>query len=210
LFNIGQMEDALTEYSWVVELSPASRAARVALVGALADTGRWVEAAAECRRALDNDPTDSRPPHRLAAVLYEHQRDEEAIALFYKAIAARTKDVSAYYYNTKDVSTYYYLAFACVRTGRHAEAIPPLRKVTELSPTDVTARQMLASALIAVGRPEEAIVELRAAIDRMPTAVVLCKELGTLLRARAGRRRRQRSSRRPRTSILGSWRPGRD
>jgi serine/threonine-protein kinase len=170
LYRANQMDDALAAFRRVVELSPASRASGY-LVRPLANTGHWVEAAAECRRALEAYPTDPRPPLCLARVLCHHQRDEDAIVLSRKAIAVGTKDSTAYLY----------LGLACIRTNRHEEAVTALRQATE-SLMDVEAPQLLARELKAVGRPGEAIAVLQARVARGLPSVALYEELGAILR----------------------------
>jgi serine/threonine-protein kinase len=169
---LGEVETALAAYRQAAKLCADSITTRYDLVGVLADTGHWIDAADDVRAALDADPSDYRAPFRLGIALMSQQRDEEAIVLFRKAVEIEPSAPGPYHR----------LASVCSRTNRHDEALDAVRKWTELD-KDYQGHQMIATELTLLGRPEEAITELKIAIDLRPNMPESHVELGALLRS---------------------------
>jgi serine/threonine-protein kinase len=176
LFATNQVDDALAEYRRAVQLSPDlspdSRSSRQRLVNGLGRAGRWVEAADECRKALDVDPRGYYPPYVLGMALYANQRDEDALVMLRKAVDA----------DPEAADPYYSLGLCLVRLGRHHEAVTAFRRLTEVTPRNSNARGLLAQELAAVGRTKEAIAELQTGIALVPQDPGLDVALGELLR----------------------------
>jgi tetratricopeptide (TPR) repeat protein len=144
---------------------------RAVLVDALANVGYWKEADTDCRHALESHPDNCAAPLDLAASLWQHGREEEAVVMYHKAIESDRRIAFAHHS----------LGVLCWRMCRHEEAVTAFRAVKQLTPGNAAARQALGHELAAAGHPAEAITEFQAALALKPTPVSVYLELGQVL-----------------------------
>jgi serine/threonine-protein kinase len=173
LLRAGETDEALAEYRRAVELS-TDLSYRLSLVQALASTGYWKDAEAECQRALQIDPTYHRPYTDLALALMSQKRYEDSAKMFRRVYEI---DPNAVPYTD-------FLGGVLADLGRHEEAVAAYRRpVMKKYPKNNVLPMFLAKSLIALGRKTEALDELRAAIASDPGNDWILPELKFLLRA---------------------------
>src|SRR5262249_11372698 len=156
-----------------VQASPKSRPLRARLVEVLALAGYWKDAEAECRRALETDPTNHLPLLTLVTALVRHDRAEDAVILSRKAseIAPNAPEAHAV------------LGAVSAKMGRHEDAISAYRRSARLRSTYHFAEKWLAGELAATGRWEEAIRVLETAAASEPKNYLWPCEAGKVYRA---------------------------
>jgi Tfp pilus assembly protein PilF len=136
-------------YRHAVALNPSNVDARGQYARFLAAAGRTAEAMREAQDAYEIDPLSSDIHSVVGIMLFYDRRFDEAIEHF----RARLGDPSA--------RSHTGLGRAASAAGRHAEAVPALRRAVELSGQDPSIQAELARALAAAGDRNQAIVILR-------------------------------------------------
>jgi len=167
--------------------------------------GRFEEAAAQFRRAVETDPDDADFRHNLAAALARLGRPGEAAAQLEELLArhpdyalghftlgtlrareGRDADAIAHYRRALELNpdhrdSHFNLANALRRGGRAEPAVEHYRRASELAPGDPHARYGEATTLIALGRWRPAVERLEAAHRALPDDPVLAATLARVL-----------------------------
>jgi tetratricopeptide (TPR) repeat protein len=188
---------------------PENPRAHVNLGQALAQAGRWPEAAAQFESALRLQPDYVAAHHNLGLAQLELGRPADAAAHFATALrlnpafveaaynggnacsaAGRPADAAALYRHTLQLDpaharAHYNLANTLVELGRFAEAIPHYRESVRLAPARADAHFNLANALFQTGRPAEAIPEYEAVLRLAPTDADAARNLALAREAAA-------------------------
>jgi Tfp pilus assembly protein PilF/mono/diheme cytochrome c family protein len=141
------------------------------LATALKDQGRWADAAAGYRLALESAPGYVLAHNNLGAVLMEQRLTDEALKHFQAAVALEP-DFAGAHYN---------LAFGLASQGRLAEAVRHYRDAVRYDPDFAEAHANLGQVLVSQGKLEEAIPHLREAVRLMPDSAETHDNLGTAL-----------------------------
>ena len=140
----GMIEEATDAYRKALELDPESASAHYNLGAALARTGQFTEAESHLRMALETNP-NTQTYSGLGFVLWQQDRDEEAIASLRTAIEMDPKNAAAY--NA--------LGTILVEQRRLEEAASVYRQLIRNQPSPA-AHQKLAQILTDLGRTDEA------------------------------------------------------
>jgi tetratricopeptide (TPR) repeat protein len=127
--------------------------------------GRFDEAAASGRKAIELDPDNFIAYWTLGRIHFSTSRYAEALGLFQKCI-----DLKPGFY-----VAYLDLRMSLVNLGRNEEAAATLQRVMEIlpnyllqNPDDARARLFYAMTLLELGRRDEAIAEGNAALELAP------------------------------------------
>ena len=144
----GLVEEATGAYRQALELDPTSASAQYNLGAALARTSEFAEAENHLRAALETE-ANSQTYAGLGFVLWQQDRDEEAIASLDAAIEADPKNATAY-----DA-----LATIYIEQAKPEAAASAYRDLIRNQPSP-GAHQKLAEVLESLGRSEEAAREL--------------------------------------------------
>ena len=141
------------------DLAPVHRIAGILK----ADAGRYEQAEAEYRRAIELEPKNSDAFRRLGQVLERNSQFEEALAAYRLALNADPE-----YYRT-----YQALGGLYFRKGDYGEAVKYLSKMVELAPDEPAGHLALGTTFTNLGRFQEAESEFRFAIHLQETPAVL-------------------------------------
>jgi tetratricopeptide (TPR) repeat protein len=157
-------------------LSPAlMRAVTESNVGvALQEAGRYDEAIAHYRRAVELRPAYPPAYNNMATALRAAGRLDEAVATYHGALELQPDFPDAQYN----------LANALVERGRAGEAIDYYRTALRSEPASVDVHTNLGIALAERGNTDEALAEFRAAIQADPDSVRAHRNLADLLASR--------------------------
>ncbi len=136
--------------------------------------GRWAEAEAEYRKAIELDSTYVQAYANLADLYRALRRDAEGEALIERALATAPDEGALYHV----------LGLVQVRQGRTGEAVASLRRAVELSPDDARFAYVYAIGLSSTGREADAIQVLESTLERHPWDVDVLYTLATLYRDR--------------------------
>jgi Flp pilus assembly protein TadD len=147
----GMLEEATDAYRQSLELDPASASARYNLGAALARSGDFAEAERQLRLAVETNP-NAQTHAGLGFVLWQQDRDDEAIASLQAAIEADPNNAMAH----DALGTIY------VEQGRLEEAVSTYRRLAR-SQAGPAVHQKLARILTDLGRTDEARKELETA-----------------------------------------------
>jgi Flp pilus assembly protein TadD len=156
--------DRATESEREAERRDPDLAAMHRVAGMLkANAGRYEQAEAEYRRAIELEPGNSDAYRRLGMVLEQNNQSEEALAAYRRAL-----EVEPNYYRTyQALGSFYY------NRANYSEAVKYLSKEIELAPDEVDAHRALGSALTFLGRFSDAESDLRFAIRLRETPTAL-------------------------------------
>jgi tetratricopeptide (TPR) repeat protein len=135
---------AVAYWERIAAARPDDAATLAALAHLKAATGKRPEAVELLRASLRLDATKAGTWYNLGYLQQEEQRHEEAIESFDRAIALNEKLDLAYYGK----------ALSLIKTGRLDEAIPPLKKNTELQPMSPFGFYQLAHVYHRLQQPE--------------------------------------------------------
>jgi arylsulfatase A-like enzyme/Flp pilus assembly protein TadD len=188
----GLHAQAILAFERAVGLAPEDAQLRAELARAWADSGDVDRAVAEYDRALALDPERSEAVNGKALLLSHAGRPREAVETLRAAMPALADDLEtlnnlawilanesidpeeAYRHaraaarlDSEDPAILDTLGWASIRSGRAAEAVPPLTKAWEIS-GDVEVRLHLGIALAESGRVEEGRAHVREAIRERP------------------------------------------
>ncbi|MEM8788499.1 MAG: tetratricopeptide repeat protein [Pseudomonadota bacterium] len=123
-------------------------------------TGRWPEAEADFRKALELNPDQPNVLNYLGYSLVEMRQNlEEAQSMIERAVAQRPQDG----FITDS------LAWVLYRLGKYEEAVVPMERAVELEPLDPIINDHLGDVLWKVGRKTEAVFQWRRALSFEPT-----------------------------------------
>jgi tetratricopeptide (TPR) repeat protein len=147
----GMIEEATDAYRKALELDPESASAHYNLGAALARTGQFAEAESHLRMALETNP-NTQTYSGLGFVLWQQDRDDEAIASLRTAIEMDPKNAAAY-----DA-----LGTILAEQKRLEEAASVYRQLIRNQPSPA-AHQKLAQILTDLGRTDEARRQLEMA-----------------------------------------------
>ena len=121
--------------------------------------GRWPEAEADFRHALELQPDQPQVLNYLGYSFVEKGENmDEALDMIERAVAARPD--SGYIVDS--------LAWALYKLGRYDEAIAPMEQAVELEPVDAIVNDHLGDVLWAVGRKLEARFQWQRALSFDP------------------------------------------
>ena len=121
--------------------------------------GRWPEAEADMRKALDLNPDEPQVLNYLGYSFVDRgEHLDEALEMIQRAVLARPD--SGYIVDS--------LAWAYFRLGRYQEALVPMEKASLLEPVDPIVTDHLGDVYWAVGRKLEARFQWRRALSYKP------------------------------------------
>ncbi len=154
----GIYRDGVTFFSHVIAHNPTAREAHRNLGEALTREGRWEEALAAFRIAVELAPQDPREHSNIGAALIMLDRLDEAEEPLRHALALDPRSVYALQN----------LAAAEVRWKRYGEALDLYRRLAEVEPDNPSAHHGAGTALYYLGRLEEALESLERALALDP------------------------------------------
>ena len=131
----GELDEAARLYRQSIEAHPTAEA-HTFLGWTYSFQGRYDEAIAECRRAIEVDPDFGNPYNDIGAYLIEQGRYEEAVPWLKKAMGARRYEPRHFPHAN--------LGRVWAKLGRAREAMLEFRKALEIEPNYAVARRELA------------------------------------------------------------------
>ena len=149
---VGRLEDAAESFRCAAQLNPADAEAWGNFGAALADLGRWKDAAPCQERAMRIAPSVIGGLN-FAETLYELNRCEDAEHVLRDVLALDARCVDA-----KEL-----LALALAGQERYDEAIALAREIHAANPTALSSLEVMAGVLTEAGRLEEALEHAKAA-----------------------------------------------
>ena len=150
--------DGETLFTHVIAHNPTARFAYRNLGETLTVEGRWDEALAAFRVAVEHAPDDARDHSNVGAALIMLDRLDEAEEPFRRALAL----------NPKSVYALQNLASLEVRRQRYGEALALYRRLVEVDPRNPSAHHGVGTALYYLGRLDAALEALERALDLDP------------------------------------------
>ncbi len=150
--------DGETLFTHVIAHNPTARFAYRNLGETLTVEGRWDEALAAFRVAVEHAPDDARDHSNVGAALIMLDRLDEAEEPFRRALAL----------NPKSVYALHNLASLEVRRQRYGEALALYRRLVEVDPRNPSAHHGVGTALYYLGRLDAALEALERALDLDP------------------------------------------
>ena len=150
--------DGETLFTHIIAHNPTARFAHRNLGEALTVEGRWEEALAAFRVAVEHAPDDDRDHSNVGAALIMLDRLDEAEEPFRRALAL----------NPKSVYALHNLATLEVRRQRYGEALALYRRLVEVDPRNPSAHHGVGTALFYLGRFDAALGALERALDLDP------------------------------------------
>ena len=154
----GIYRDGVTFFSHVIAHNPTAREAHRNLGEALTREGRWEEALAAFRIAVELAPEEAREHSNVGAALIKLDRMDEAEEPLRHALAL----------NPRSTYALQNLAAMEVMRQRHGEALDLYRRLAEVSPRNPSAHHGLGTALFYLGRLDEALDALERALALDP------------------------------------------
>jgi tetratricopeptide (TPR) repeat protein len=151
----GDVEGAMAEWRAGVALKPDDVALNNCLGYALRSQGRAADALPLLERAAAADPTHSRSQWNLGKTYLDLKRPADAIGPLQVAAVAES-------------AAEFDLATALVAAGRHAQAVPVLRRLIGINPENGGLHYHLGNSLLALDRTAEAIPHLEQALTHLP------------------------------------------
>jgi tetratricopeptide (TPR) repeat protein len=130
----GRMDEAIGLYRRSIELHPTPEA-HTFLGWTLSFLGRYQEAIAECKTAIEIDPDFGNPWNDTGAYLIELGRDEEAIPYLERALEAKRYESRCF--------PHFNLSRVYHKKGMLQKAEAELRRAIEIDPTYLPARHAL-------------------------------------------------------------------
>jgi protein O-mannosyl-transferase len=143
----------------------------------LTQAGRWTQAEAALRRAVEISPNDANVLNALGLIAWQHDGHlDEAAAYFSKAIGVHTEA------DDFNASLHSNLGAVYGQESRFSDAITQFEIAVQITPNDPEYLTNLATAFRAVGRTDDARRALRAALAAAPDydpARVVLEQIGT-------------------------------
>jgi Flp pilus assembly protein TadD len=202
----GRIAKAITLYNRILSLKPDIPECHNNIGVALADLGKFEEAAAACRRATALKPDYTEAHSNLGIALANLGRPDEAVAAYRCAIAFNP-DFAGAYSNLADtlrvMGLFEASEVACRKAialrqdhpqahanlgntlkslGRLDDAEAMLHRAVILDPDNAVAHSSLGTVLMDLCRPDEAEVAFRRAIALKPDCAVAYNNLGLVLK----------------------------
>ena len=150
--------DGETFFSHIIAHNPTAREAHRNLGEALTRQGRWEEALAAFRIAVEHAPEDAREHSNIGAALIMLDRLDEAEEPLRRALALDPRSVYALQN----------LAAAETMWKRYGEALALYRRLVEVAPRNPNAHHGMGTALFHLGRLDEALESLERALALDP------------------------------------------
>ena len=150
--------DGVTFFSHVIAHNPTAREAHRNLGEALTREGRWEEALAAFRIAVDLAPEEAREHSNVGAALIMLDRMDEAEEPLRHALSL----------NPRSRYALQNLAAMEALRKRHGEALDLYRRLVAVSPRNPSAHHGMGTALYHLGRPDEALDALERALALDP------------------------------------------
>lgn len=144
----------------------------------LADLGRFPEAAAEYRQALELSPDYAAAHLYLGRVLADQNRYAQAIEQHEQALGIEPGWSEAI---RQLARVHQQFGSALASQGSLDDAIRHFRQSLELRPSSASGHFLLARALAQAGQPDEAVAQFTLALERRPDSAEAHYELGLLL-----------------------------
>ena len=154
----GIYRDGVTFFSHVIAHNPTAREAHRNLGEALTREGRWEEALAAFRIAVELAPEEAREHSNVGAALIKLDRMDEAEEPLRHALAL----------NPRSTYALQNLAAMEVMRQRYGEALDLYRRLAEVSPRNPSAHHGLGTALFYLDRLDEALDALERALALDP------------------------------------------
>ena len=155
----GKLDDAITQYSRVIEIDPKSAVGYNNLGAALRDkarpSGKLDDAIAHYRRSIELDRTYALPHNNLGLALYAQGNPDEAVAELRRATGLDAKYANAHAN----------LAMVLRHQGKLDDAVPEYRLAAEIEPKNAILCNELGVTLSEQGKLDDAIAEYRHAIE---------------------------------------------
>ena len=155
--------DQTTFFQHVLSFNPNARDAQLNLADALVGTGRFDEAVAAARIAIEQRPDHANTHHVLGRALAGLKRFEEGEAAFSKARELAPRDARI----AHNMGQMYREA------GRHEEAVEQFREALGIQPELAVAHGSMGIALNTLGRYEEALEATTTAMSLRPNLPAL-------------------------------------
>ena len=153
-----------TESARKAELRDPDSATVLRVKGILdANAGRYEDAEAKYRRAIELEPANSDAHRRLGMVLAQHGHPDEALAEYQSALKADP----SYHRTYQEIGTFY------IALVNYAEAIRYLTRTVQLAPGEANAHYALGVAYMDPGQFSDAEKELTASVGLRETATAL-------------------------------------
>ena len=141
-----------------------------------AKAGKYEEAIAEWKKALELSPNDDKAHHNLGLLLVSQGKFEEAIPHFEKTLAI----------NPRYPGAHGSLGVALIGAGKTAQATGEFEKAIEIDPASAEAHNNLGRALAGQGKLDLAIAQFEKALEITPGAAAIHGNLAIALE-KAGR-----------------------
>ncbi len=176
LARSGLFDEAIGFYDQTIEAAPEHEAAILPKrATALVNLGRWQEARADFRRAVDQDPDNPRLRIRFAEAL-EHLGDRAAAAEQRRLAAGSVSE------DAERAGLLAGTVAGLINRGQLAEAIQVLGQALELAPDRSDLRLQRATLLAHLERYEEALGDFRRAVEDAPRLAAARRgEIATLI-----------------------------
>ena len=205
LARCGQIDAAIIEYQWALQLNPNCELAHVNLGKALVARGRLDEAIAHYQQALKIKPNSELAHNNFGVALTRRGQFDEAVTQYQKALdikpdfaeahynlglalakLGQSDDAIAQYHRALELKPDYAeahndLGIALLRRERFDDAVVHLRRAVEIKANDAGAQNNLGAALERCGRLDEAIVHFRKALEIEPDFAEARKNLADAL-----------------------------
>jgi tetratricopeptide (TPR) repeat protein len=169
--QVGKWANSITLFNHTVYVTDDNAVAHNNLANALADKGRFNDAAKHISAALRIKPNDAGAYNNLGNILMNQGNYEEAIPYFYKAFQI----------NPRYADAHYNLAIALKAQGKINDGINQYRVALRLDPDNVKVLNNLANTLIEKGRVREALRHYQVALNIDPNDPEILNNYGVAL-----------------------------
>ncbi len=204
-FGLGNLDQAVENYTRVIQFDPQNATAHSNLGVALTKLGRAGEAVTSYEKALAIEPDNAETHNNLAGVLKEVGKTDEAIASIAKAILLKPDYAGAYFnlgiiradlaeyevaitnfasaldFKPDYAEAHNKMGAALFEIGKQTEAVASFNKALEIEPDLVEAHNRLGIALVDLGKFEEAIASYNVALRIEPDYAEVHTNLGAAL-----------------------------
>jgi tetratricopeptide (TPR) repeat protein len=169
--QVGKWANSITLFKHAVHVTDDNAVAHNNLANALADKGRFNDAAKHISAALRIKPNDAGAYNNLGNILMNQGNYEEAIPYFYKAFQI----------NPRYADAHYNLAIALKAQGKINDGLNQYRVALRLDPDNVKVLNNLANTLIEKGRVREALRHYQVALNIDPNDPEILNNYGVAL-----------------------------